>query len=313
MDIKTELETYLGEGKVSLDKELSPYFTIRIPTKAEYFFEAYSKDDWINVFKTVDRLDMPLFILGGGSNIVFTKDRIEGLVVKNLYQKKELLEETEDEINLLVSSGYPVSRLAKETSDLGYSGFEYHLGLPGTLGGAVYMNSKWTHPLSYIGDNLLIAYLLDQRGNIREVPKEYFNFSYDYSILQNTKEFFLEGIFRLKKDDPLAIKHRALEAIQYRKETQPFGVSTCGCFFRNISEVDKKRLGLKTSSAGYLIDQSGLKNMQIGDFIISDKHANFIINKGKGTSEDLKKLLDIIKSKVKEKFGIELKEEVVLV
>ena len=97
----------------------------------------------------------------------------------------------------------------------------------------------------------------------------------------------------------------------YRKETQPFGVATSGCFFRNISKEDQERLKLPSTSAGYLIDHAGLKTTQVGDFIVSDKHANFIINKGSGKAEDLLKLVDKIKEEVNKKYGVDLEEEVI--
>jgi UDP-N-acetylmuramate dehydrogenase len=118
-------------------------------------------------------------------------------------------------------------------------------------------------------------------------------------------------IFKLKKEKRELVKKRAQEALAYRKKTQPFGVFSSGCFFQNISEKEKLEKKLPTTSSGYLIDKAGLKNFSIGDFYISPIHANFIINKGNGKKEDLKKLLETVKKKVKEKFGIELKEEVI--
>jgi UDP-N-acetylmuramate dehydrogenase len=205
-----------------------------------------------------------------------------------------------------------MSLVVRETVQEGLSGFEYHMGLPGTLGGAIYMNSKWTKNLSYAGDNLISAQITDREGNERTVDRDYFEFAYDYSILQKTGEIFLEGIFRLHKEDPAILDERAKGAQAYRKETQPFGVATGGCFFQNISDAEKEKLNLPTKSAGYLVDKSGLKGFQIGAFQVSTKHANFIINTGNGTPEDLHKMLNHIKKTVKEKYGVDLKEEVII-
>ena len=111
----------------------------------------------------------------------------------------------------------------------------------------------------------------------------------------------------------LRIKEKAAWALDYRKKTQPFGVASSGCFFRNISRPEKERLNLPTTSAGYLIDKAGLKDFSVGSFYVSPIHANFIVNRKEGSREDLIKLLGIIKDKVKYKFGVELEEEVIIV
>ena len=112
---------------------------------------------------------LPLFILAGGSNLAIVKEKITGLVIKNSYRELKILKETDEDILLSVSSGYPVSLLVNETVAKGYQGFEYHKGLPGTVGGAIYMNSKWTKPVSYFGDNLEYAYLVNDRTQDKKV------------------------------------------------------------------------------------------------------------------------------------------------
>ncbi len=175
------------------------------------------------------------------------------------------------------------------------------------------MNSKWTTPLNYIGDHLIFAHILDKDGNIKKVTRDYFNFAYDYSIIQETKEIILEAVFRLQKHYSEDLKERSKSALEYRKQTQPHGVSTGGCFFQNIGIEDAERLGFGTTSAGNLIDKAGLKGKEIGGFVVSDKHANFIVNTGEGKAEDLVQLLSFVKKTVKEKFDVDLKEEVVVV
>lgn len=298
---------------IEKNKDITQFLTLKTKVKAKYFFEAKSREDLIEIKKYSLEKKIPLILLGGGSNLAIIKDEIKGIVVKNSYQELKILEEKDDQVVISVSSGYPVSLLIAKSIEYGWSGFEYHLGLPGTVGGAIYMNSKWTKPLSYFSDNLIYAYLLDNQAKIKKVKKNYFKFAYDYSILQETKEILLEAIFQLKKDKKEEIEKRAYQALDYRKKTQPFGVFTCGCFFQNISIKEKEEKNLPTTSAGYLIDQAGLKGFSVGDFYVSDIHANFIINKGKGKKDDLLKLLSIIKQKVKEKFDIDLKEEVILI
>lgn len=308
-----DFEKILGKGRVTARKNIAFFITLRSNTSAEFYFEAENRDELIEAVKTTHALKVPFTILGGGSNMAVLKPQINGLVVRNLYRKTEVLKETPEYADLFVSSGYPVGRLVKETVEKGYEGFEYQMGLPGSVGGALYMNSKWTKPVSYFGDTLHSAVLIDRSGTIKEVNRDYFEFAYDYSNLHKTGEIVLDAVFRLKKSDPEILKQKSAEALAYRKQTQPFGVATSGCFFRNISSSDKKRLNLHTASAGYLIDLAGLKNTEVGGFIVSDKHANFVINKGNGNSDDLLKLIGIIKERVKSKFGVELEEEVVVI
>lgn len=309
--IKKIRET-LGEDRVQSMKDISPYTTLKTKTSAEFFIEVRSMDEWLAVMHIVTSEQIPYFILGGGSNIAILTDVIPGLVIRNVYSAKEILNETDEYADMRISSGYIVTRLAKELAEMGLEGLEYHFGLPGTLGGAVYMNSKWTNPNAYIGDSLVSARLIDTQGNLKEVTADYFEFSYGHSKLQETKEILLDAVFRLKKKDPEELMNRAKGALQYRNETQPKGIPTSGCFFKNISEEEQQQTGVPTKSAGYLIDQAGLKNYAVGQYFVSDKHANFIMNKGGGSPEDLKKIVTHVKETVKQKFGIELREEVII-
>lgn len=301
------------DDRIKQDKDISPYLTLRTKTVAALYLEAENKEDFINAVKLAHESATSFFILGGGSNLAILKDRIDALVIRNMYVKKQIIKDANEYSDVLFSSGYPMSRVVKETTEDGLAGFEYHLGLPGTIGGAMYMNSKWTHPVSYAGDSLISANILSKDGSIKTVNRDYFEFAYDYSILQKTGEIFLEGVFRLKKEDPEVLKKRAQESLAYRHKTQPFGVNTGGCFFQNISEEEKTRHNLPTTSAGYLIDKAGLKGKKVGGFVVSDKHANFIINTGGGKPEDLKVMLEQIKATIKDKYEVELKEEVVVV
>ncbi len=289
--------------KIEKDKDLTTLNTLRSLSVAEYFLEANTREDLISGVRFAKENKLPLFILAGGSNLAIVKNKISGLVIKNNYKELKIIKETDKDVLLSVSSGYPVSLLVNETVNKGYEGFEYHKGLPGTVGGAIYMNSKWTRPVSYFGDSLEYAYLVNDRTGDKKVDKNYFKFAYDYSILQKTKEVLLEAVFKLKKINPSILKERSEQAFEYRKKTQPMGVATSGCFFKNI----------EGKSAGQMIDQSGLKNFSVGDFFISPVHANFIINRGNGKARDLVKLVRIIKERVKEKFGVELKEEIIYV
>ena len=305
------LVSLLGTSRVQENLDLFPHLSMRLHTKAQYFFEAQSQEDLIHAVHAAHKLHLPLIMLGGGSNLAFRNPNVEGLVVKNNYKSITAISATDTTVDIEVGSGTNMAVLVQKLVEQGLSGLEYHKGLPGTVGGAVYMNSKWLHPISYVGDHVVSALLIDRVGILKKVQKEYFAFGYDYSILQKTHEFVVSIVFRLQKKESDVLLQRANESIEYRKKTQPSGAATCGCFFRNITAEEQKAHNLPTKSAGYLIDKSGLKGTQVGSFQISEVHANFIINQGgEARPEDLAQLVAIIKERVKEKYGVELKEEV---
>lgn len=302
MNTLVKLKKLLG-NTIRENFNLTPYLTLRTNTEAQYYFEADIREKLIKAKKASIKLSLPIFILGGGSNLAVTAEKIYGLVVHNRYIEKKILERNKNYVLLKVSSGYPVTLLANETAKQGFEGVQYHLGLPGTVGGALYMNSKWTHPVSYFGDSLEYACLIDNYGKVKKVNRDYFGFAYDTSILQKTHETVLDAVFKLKISDPAILTQKAKDSMKYRKKTQPFGVASSGCFFRNVDG----------RSAGQLIDKAGLKGTSMGNFYVSDKHANFIINKGHGDPHDLVKLIHLVKEKVKSKFGVQLKEEVIVI
>lgn len=309
--MKQKLEHILGSNRISEQVDLFPYLSMRLHTQAQYFFEAKSSKDLLNALSVTSADHIPLTLLGGGSNLVFKDTMVPGLVVKNSYSEIKLVSETETDAVIEVGSGTTMAQLVLYCCEKGYSGLEYHKGLPGTVGGAVAMNSKWTHPLNYVGDSVVTALLSDASGTEKKVDSSYFAFAYDYSKLQETHETLLSVTFKLIKLDSLTVTQHAQEALTYRVKTQPSGKPTCGCFFQNISDEEQKKLGLPTKSAGYLIDNAGMKGKSVGSFAVSPIHANFIINTGGDSKpQDLAQLVTTIKTKVKEKFGVELKEEV---
>lgn len=280
--------------------DLKQFTTVKSPTIAKLFTTVSTREEFIEALKYSHDHHIQPMIIGGGSNTVFATDKIDKFVIRNQYFKFEVLNETETTADIKVSAGLPVSMLVQKTIENGLEGFEYHQGLPGSVGGALYMNSKWTKPLTYFGDRLISATLVDSKGNEKQVNHDYFQFAYDYSELQKTREILIEAVFRLPKADKESLRERAEESLAYRKKTQPFGVASSGCVFQNIDG----------QSAGALIDKAGLKGARVGKFVVSDLHANFIINEGDDNMDNLKKLIALVKETVKTKFGIELKEEI---
>lgn len=288
--------------RIEKNKNLKFLTTLKTEAIAEFYTEAKTRNEIVEAVQYCHLNKLRLIFIGGGSNVAFLNNKIKGLVVKNCYRKFKVLKNNHQLLEIEVSSGYLTNQFVNKVIELGGKGVEYHLGLPGTIGGAIYMNAKWTKPLTFFGDYLIKANLLTSDFKIKTVNKDYFQFAYDYSFLQKTKEILLEAVFKFKKGNSEDLKKRANEAFLYRKKTQPQGVFTAGCFFQNLNHI----------SAGYLIDKAGLKGKKLGDFMISPVHANFIVNLGQGKAEDLKALIQLVKNTVKKKFGLSLKEEVVI-
>jgi UDP-N-acetylenolpyruvoylglucosamine reductase len=279
--------------------------------------------DIVTAVRTARDLTIPVYILGGGSNILVGDKGIRGLVVKNNASsiairgiKGEVLKgESKRRVYVEADSGVVFNRLVRFTVDEGLSGLEMHLGLPGTVGGAVYMNSKWMQPEGFVGDVVYQAEILTANSEQKIVPRSYFRFAYDTSVIQKTGDIVLRVVFALIADSKERLWEIANQSIRYRRETQPQGVLSAGCTFRNITPAQAITHSTPdhATSAGLLLDKAGMKGARVGDAEISMHHANFIFNRGKATASDVVKLITRAKEQVKKKFGITLVEEIVRV
>lgn len=301
----------LGPLRVKRNEPMMAHTTFKIGGPAELFFEAYTLEDLIKAVKFCQDLKVPYFILGKGSNILVSDKGFSGLVIKNKASQIKIckiqgqIEEGKQEATVLIEadSGLGLNRLVRYTIEEGLSGLEVFLSVPGTLGGAVRINAHFRPERDeFIGNFVYKAKILDKKGNVKEVEQAYFNFGYDRSILQETGEVLLSVVFKLNKvSDKKPLWEKAQEAVDYRKLRQPIGLACPGCIFRNPP---------KLRGAGFLIDQVGLKGTQVGGAKISEKHANFIINTGRAMATDVVELIKLCKKKVKNTFGINLKEEI---
>lgn len=280
---------------------LAPFTTFGIGGLADYFYVAKSLPDLITAITLAREKNMPFFILGSGANILVGDKGFRGLVIKNEARKLSI-----DDTNITVESGAIVAEVISETAKVGLSGFEHFAGIPSTIGGALWQN---LHFLSadrkttvYIGDILEQATILTQDGEEKQVPKEYFHFGYDESILHTSKDVVLKATFLLHKDDSEKIQKIMRDNLSWREEKHPYEA-----WKKSAGSVFKKIEGY---GAGRLIEKVGLKGYTLGGAMVSDKHANFIINTGKATALDVKNLINIIQKKVKEQLGLELTPEI---
>ena len=296
------------------NKDITYLTTMKTKVVADWYVEATTPTELAESVAFAKSHEIPYILIGGGSNTVIVTPRVEALVIKNRDSRLEVVGETDESVEVKVSGGYMMPRLVSECIERGWSGLEYHRGLPGSVGGAIYMNSKWTHPVAYVGDVLISATLLTPAGEVKTADRAYFEFAYDYSHLHKTHEIVLDVTFRFQKEDVAVVRQRADEALAHRTQTQPKATHTCGCFFQNITDEEAEAIGVSTKSAGNLIDKVGMKGVQYGSFMVSTQHANFILDeKGSGDPKDLLKLVQEIKKRVHDAYGITLREEVVVI
>jgi len=321
MNIFEELQKKFG-NRVKEHEPLARYTTFKIGGPADYFFEAKTTDELVEAIVLARTLSIPLFILGGGSNILIGDRGIRGFVIKNSTgairmkgMKGTVTGGTAKKglVFVEVSSGVVFNSLVRFTIEEGLAGLHMHLGLPGSVGGAIFMNSKWTHPPGYVGDAVYQAEILTPENKRVTVPKAYFHFGYDASSIQKTKDILLKIVFALRSDTKERLWKVANESIAYRRNSQPQGVCTAGCAFKNISRGQALVVATPnlTTSAGFLIDHAGMKGTQVGDAEISSVHANFIINRGAATAADVVQLIEKVRAKVKGKFDVILEEEII--
>ncbi len=307
----------MGAGDIY---KMSAHTTFKLGGPAEYYFAAETIEDLVNAVTAANAVGISLFIFGGGSNIIVADKGIKGLVVKNNCRRFGIIsmigkiKNQKIDVNkalVYAEGGVIMNQLVRYTIEQGFSGLEYQLGLPGTVGAGVFLNSNFPKKSAFVGDAVYKVKLITREGQIREEERGYFRFAYDKSILQETGEIVLSVIFRLTPEDKKVLWEKGMEALQYRNETQPKGASA-GCTFRNIGILAAMQIPTpgRTTSAGYLIDKAGLKGKRIGEAMISDKHANFILNMGNARSSDVVALVDLMKTEVRKKFGVDLTMEV---
>ena len=276
------------------DKNLKEISTFGIGGPARYFLEVNSIASMKEAIQIAKQENIPYLVIGKGSNTLFSTDGFNGLVLHNkinfINQMNNVFE---------VGAGYSFSLLGTQTAKLGSSGLEFASGIPGSVGGAVFMNAGANGQETC--DCLTSVDFLEENGKIHTYQREDLAFSYRTSPFQQKKGVILSATFTLK---PLKdARQKQLELFSYRKKTQPYSDKSVGCIFRNPENFH----------ASALIDSCNLKGLQIGDAKVSEMHANFIVNVKSATSDDVLQLIELIQKKVKEKTGQDLKSEVRLI
>lgn len=317
-----KLTTAFANLNLKLNEPLAPKTYFKIGGPAEVFWEANQEDDLLAILDFCRQENIQVTVLGGGSNVIVDDKGVVGLVVHpkfNHFTPTETKvddpqEPGQDRFVVKAGSGLKTALLVSKTTTLGLTGLEYFLGVPGTVGGAIYNNSHYLDDL--IGEYLHRVKIVNERNNLEWLRREDCRFGYDYSRFQETQEIIIEVEFALPKGDKRESAKKIKKATEYRARTQPLGPPSSGCIFQNVPNSSRLRKlfpDFKDKAhvpGGYIIDQAGLKGTRVGGVHVSQKHAAWFINDGHATSEDVKKLIEKIKHVVKERFGIDLQEEV---
>lgn len=306
--------------KMSRDVPLARYSSFKIGGPADYFLEARETQDIIDAVTLARKHAVPFTIIGGGTNILIADKGIRGLVIKNstsgvrfvgIRGKRNVGDSRLEEVFVEAESGVPMNKVVRFTIEEGLGGLEHHLGLPGSVGGAIAMNAKWMKERAYVGDSVYQGTVLNEKGIVEPWDRGDFHFEYGKSALSDSAVILLSVIFRCIRSDKETLWKKANESISYRRASQPSGLSS-GCVFKNITESDAILFGLPdhTTSVGKLIDMCGMKGKRVGGAIISPVHANFIMNTGSATASDVIELMNAMEEEIRKRFGISLVREV---
>lgn len=288
--------------------------SFKIGGHCQYFFEVHNVDELEQALVWAEKSKIKPLILGDMTNVLLPDEELK-MVIKMSPQAKIINKNSE----ITVWAGNKIAQFAWQMIQEGYQGMEEFTSLPGTVGGAVWNNAHFGN--KFISEVLKEVKYYNCETKTYETKKmSELDFAYDQSWFQNNKVIIVEAVFNLKKTNDLnLVTQKALEIAQFRKISQPYEYPSAGCFWQNIpnSESLKKLFPQfekqKLVSAGFLIDQAGLKGRMVGDAQVSDKHASFIVNRGKATASEVEKLAKIVKDEVKNKFGVKLLAEVVMV
>lgn len=297
---------------------LSKYSNFRIGGPADFFVEVKNIGDAKKAVAWAKDNKQSILALGGGTNMLISDQGYRGLVIKLSLNRLEIKGDM-----VSVGAGVLVSYLLNQTLNAGLVGLEFLTGVPGTVGGAIRGNAG-TYGIG-MGDVLTLIRYLDEDYQLGEMPAEQGNFVYRHSVFKERKYIILEADLKLKKGDVVAARKLVAERLKYRQNTQPNGPSA-GCIFKNVlfAEADLDKLKAQGLDIGpfakkqqipsaYLIDQAGLKGKTIGQAQVSEKHANYIINLGGATAENVLTLISFIKQQIRDEYGIQLQEEIQLI
>jgi len=295
-EFQRKITAFLPDIELRFQEPMSKHTSFRIGGAVEVMAFPKTREELSQLLKTSALLDCKTAILGAGTNVLAPDEGISGLVIclKDCLDGMEQLDET----SIRVMAGVTMSRAAVFAANLGLSGLEFAHGIPGSVGGGVYMNAG-----AYGGEICQVCTqveIMGRDGKIRILSGENMEFSYRHSILEDTDDIVISADFRLTREEPETIRARMKELIGKRSASQPLDLPSAGSAF-------KRPVG---GYAAALIDQANLKGFRVGGAAISTKHAGFAVNVGEATAADVRNLLQQVSDKVFAETGIRLEPEV---
>lgn len=302
LEIYNLLNKRISDENILQNESMKKHTSFKIGGNADLFVKAKNIDDIVFVIDICKNYNIPLTVVGNGSNLLVKDNGIRGIVLKVCIDNIEIENKGESEAIVTVGAGVVLGKLAQVLLQNSISGFEFAAGIPGTIGGAVRMNAGAYG--SEFKDIVMKTKCVDSDGKIIELTNEEQEFDYRKSIFKEKQYIVLETTLSLKYvQDSNAIKAKMDELRTSRLEKQPLEFPSAGSTFKRGSDFITAKL----------IDECGLKGYKIGGAEVSTKHAGFVINTGKATAEDVLNLIEIIKEEVLKKFkkNIELEIEIV--
>ncbi len=291
------------KGKIVKKQPMNELNSFKVGGVADLFVVPQDVEDLKEVINFCIQGKYPFFVIGNGSKLLIRDEGFRGVVIKLGGEFKKIIEEGNNEI--LVGAGADLPELIDFTAQRGLSGLEYLVGIPGTIGGAVVRNaSAFGEAFS---DRIVWVKAIDINNHTNNsfiLSRKEIKFGYRSSLFWENKNLILTEVkIRLFPDVKEKIISRIKEATERKIQTQPLSFPSAGCIFKNPPHY----------SAGYLIQNTGCLGMRVGDAQVSFQHGNFIINKGKAKAQDILRLIEIVREKVKEKFNIILEPEVEII
>ena len=299
--VLSDLKKVIPEENIKINEPMSKHTSFKTGGPAEIYIIGKTLEQIQEVLKYSNQNNIQLYIIGNGSNLLVSDEGIKGIVLKIAVDNIETLE---SDFGVLVKAGAGVKimALAQILKKDGITGFEELAGIPGTMGGANYMNAG-----AYgkeLKDIIVSTKAINKEtGKIETLKNEEQELKYRSSIFKNRKYIIIETMLNLQKGIPEEIERKMNDFLNQRKEKQPIEYPSAGSTFKRGERFITAKL----------IDECGLKGYQIGGAQISEKHAGFIINKNNATSKDILDLIKYTKKKVFEKFGVQIEEEVEII
>jgi len=300
---------------------MKDHTTFQIGGPAEYFFAATAKEELMRAIRVAKKLKLPLFVMGGGSNLLVADKGIKGLVIKNQITEPMVLKKSRGQTSVIEApAGLVLGALVEFSIRNSLEGLEWAGGLPGTFGGAIRGNAGAFG--GEIKDSIFSVEVLDNNFKLKKLSYKQSKFSYRNSIFKERGWVIVSASIKLKKGDKKELEKISSSRITYRKERHPLEYPNAGSVFKNVDfkKVPKKFQGIFLDKmkqdpfpivpSAWFIIGAGLTGKKIGQAQISEKHSNYIVNRGGAKAKDVLALIDLVKNKIKAKYGVHLEVEV---